>query len=266
MRKSRALYAARRRALAKSCATSATDVEIAPLLDCAKLLYDGPWVAERTAALAPLLQTNPGAIHPVVRAIVEKGLSISAVEAFEGLYALQAYQRDAEAMWREHRCAGAADGADHLHTSTHVRADPIALNAKLGRYTNFVNLLDMSAIAVPAGFRADGTGFGVTLIGPAWAEAAAVRAWRTRMRRASPCRRRSAARSHAARRRRQARRCRRAFARHAAASSIGEPQCALHSRSTKTAPTYKLYAMQTTPPKPALIHDRERRRARCGNL
>jgi allophanate hydrolase len=147
----------------------AVEVDISPLLEAAQLLYQGPWVAERTAAVEALLRRDPAAIHPVVRGIIAGGLSISAVEAFRGEYALRAHQRAAEAIW------AAADMLVLPTTPTTYRvaevlAEPLALNANLGRYTNFVNLMDMSAIAVPAGFRKNATGFGVSLIGPAWAD------------------------------------------------------------------------------------------------
>jgi allophanate hydrolase len=147
------------------------EVDIASLLSCAQLLYSGPWVAERTHALKDLLATNPGAIHPVVRGIAQGGLPVSAVEAFEGQYRLKKHERDAQALWR---------AVDTLllptcPTAYRIRellSEPVALNANLGLYTNFVNLLDMSAIALPAGFRDNGTGFGVTFIGPAFADLA----------------------------------------------------------------------------------------------
>ena len=149
----------------------AVEVDIAPLLDVAKLLYSGPWVAERTAAVEPLLRGSPSAIEPTVRAIVQGGLATTGVETFRGLYALEGHRRATEAIW---------DVADVLFLPTtptiyrlkELKAEPLALNANLGLYTNFVNLLDLSALAVPAGFRADGTGFGVTLIGPAFADRA----------------------------------------------------------------------------------------------
>ncbi len=147
------------------------EIDIAPLLAAARLLYEGPWVAERTAAAKALLKRNPAAIHPVVRGILQGGWSISAVEAFEADYQLRAHQRAAEAIW---------EAIDVLLLPTtpttyrlrEVLAEPLALNANLGLYTNFVNLLDMSAIALPAGFRDNATGFGVTLIGPAFADRA----------------------------------------------------------------------------------------------
>lgn len=167
---SEALYAA---AIARleAAGGQAVEVDIAPLLDAAKLLYSGPWVAERTAAVEPLLRASPSAIEPTVRAIVQGGLATTGVETFRGLYALEGYRRAAEAIW---------DVADVLFLPTAptiyrlkaLKAEPLALNANLGLYTNFVNLLDLSALAVPAGFRADGTGFGVTLVGPAFADRA----------------------------------------------------------------------------------------------
>jgi len=145
------------------------EVEIAPLLAAADMLYNGPWVAERTAAIETLLKTRPTAIHPVVRGILQGGWAISAVEAFKAEYRLKAYQRDAERLWETVDVLLLPTAA----TTYRVRealAEPLVLNSNLGRYTNFANLLDMSAIAVPAGFRDNATGFGVTLIGPAWAD------------------------------------------------------------------------------------------------
>jgi allophanate hydrolase len=146
-------------------------IDITPLLDAAQLLYGGPWVAERTAAIEHLLRENPGAIDPTVRAVVEPGLDISAVEVWNGVYRLAELARHAEAMW------GEVDALAFPTTGTTYRvaelaAAPIALNSNLGRYTNFVNLLDMAAIAVPAGARANGTGFGITFIGPAHSDLA----------------------------------------------------------------------------------------------
>ena len=167
---SAALYEA---AITRMTAAGATAVEIdiSPLLEAAKLLYSGPWVAERTAAVEGLLRQTPGAIHPTVRTIVQGGLSVSGVETFKGLYALEDFARQAEQIWAE------ADvmllpTAPTIYRLKEVLAEPLALNANLGLYTNFVNLLDMSALAVPAGFRANDTGFGVTLVGPAFADRA----------------------------------------------------------------------------------------------
>lgn len=147
------------------------EIDITPLLDAAQLLYGGPWVAERTAAIESLLRSDPQAIDPTVRAVVEPGLEISAVEVWNGVYRLAELAREAEAMW-QNVDALAFPTTGTTYRVTELAAAPIALNSNLGRYTNFVNLLDMAAIAVPAGSRANGTGFGITLIGPAHSDLA----------------------------------------------------------------------------------------------
>jgi allophanate hydrolase len=149
-----------------SATAEIVEIDIAPLQETARLLYSGPWVAERAAAMANLLASNPEAIDETVRRVVEPGVVISAVELFNGIYRLAELKRVADEMW---------DAVDILAFPTtgttyrvvEVQAAPIALNSNLGAYTNFVNLLDMAAVAVPAGARPNGTGFGITLIGPA---------------------------------------------------------------------------------------------------
>jgi allophanate hydrolase len=150
--------------------TAAAEIDISPLLEAARLLYSGPWVAERTAALKTLLAEQPDAIHPVVREIVEAGAKITAVEAFEGFYALAEYARAAEKVW-ERIDVLVLPTTGTIFRIREVLAAPVALNAALGAYTNFVNLLDLCAIALPAGYRDNGTGFGVTLMAPAWSDA-----------------------------------------------------------------------------------------------
>ncbi len=142
------------------------EIDLAPLLEAAQLLYGGPWVAERTAALADLLANNPDVIDPTVREVVEPGLAMSAVDLFNGIYRMAELKRHADEQW---------DAVDLLAFPTtgttyrvaELHSAPVALNSAFGLYTNFVNLLDMAALAVPAGIRANGTGFGITLIGPA---------------------------------------------------------------------------------------------------
>ena len=149
-------------------AASATIVEIniTPFQEAAQLLYGGPWVAERTAAIEALLQRAPDAIDPNVRAIVAPGAAIDAVTLFRGQYRLAELKRAADLLFDEID-ALAFPTAGTTYRVREVQAAPIALNSHLGFYTNFVNLLDMAAIAVPAGARDNGTGFGITLIGPA---------------------------------------------------------------------------------------------------
>jgi allophanate hydrolase len=149
------------------------EIDIIPLLEAAQLLYGGPWVAERTAAIEALLRANPDAIDPVVRSVVEPGLAISAVEVWNGIYRLAELARSAEALW-DNVDALAFPTTGTTYRVAELAAAPIALNSNLGRYTNFVNLLDMAAVAVPAGVRANGTGFGITLIGPAHSDHALI--------------------------------------------------------------------------------------------
>ncbi|WP_257539207.1 allophanate hydrolase [Sphingobium sp. CFD-1] len=150
-------------------------IDIAPLQEAAQLLYGGPWVAERTAAMVGILADNPDAVDKTVRQVVEQGVGMSAVDLFNGIYRLAQLKRHADMLWT---------GIDLLvfpTTGTTYRvaellAAPVMLNSNLGVYTNFVNLLDMAAVAVPAGIRANATGFGITLIGPADSDRALLEA------------------------------------------------------------------------------------------
>ena len=145
------------------------DIDFAPWVETATLLY-GPWTAERTAAIGPLLATEPDVLHPITRIVVERGVDATAVEIFEAQYRLQELTQTIRPLWAE---------ADFLLVPTtgtafslaQLEAEPIARNTDLGYYTNFTNLLDLSAIAVPAGFKSNGFPVGVTLIGPAWHDA-----------------------------------------------------------------------------------------------
>lgn len=141
------------------------EFDYAPYAAIAALLYEGPWLAERLAALENLLAQHPGAIEPTVRALVESARNFSAVEAFRGQYRLRELLRSAEKEAEKFDFL-LLPTAPTIHKIEAMRADPVRLNAQLGLYTNFVNFARLAAIAVPAGFRADGLPFGVTLIGP----------------------------------------------------------------------------------------------------
>lgn len=145
------------------------EVDIAPLLETARLLYEGPWVAERYAGIASFIETQGAAMHPVTRGIIAAGAKPSAVDAFRAQYRLQELKRQSAAIWRDIDML-LTPTAGTLYTIDQLHADPIRLNSNLGYYTNFVNLLDLAAVAVPAGFRADGLPFGVTLVGRAASE------------------------------------------------------------------------------------------------
>lgn len=164
--------AAYQRAIATARALGAEieSIDYAPFAEAAALLYQGPWVAERYAAIRGFIEAQPGELHPVTRAITEGARAYSAVDAFEAAYRMQALRAQCARVWR----APAALDALLLPTApTHYRladleADPIGPNTRLGRYTNFVNLLDLAAVAVPGGLREDGLPFGITLMAPAF--------------------------------------------------------------------------------------------------
>jgi allophanate hydrolase len=144
-------------------------VDIATFLSVARLLYDGPWVAERTAALRDVVGRRPDILHPVTRAILEGGLDRLTVDAFDAFHLLAQARREAAELFR--RCdALLLPTTQPCPTLAEVAADPVGVNSRLGTWTNFVNLCDLAAIAVPAGIGADGLPFGVTLVGPAWSE------------------------------------------------------------------------------------------------
>ena len=141
------------------------EFDFAPFAETARLLYEGPWVAERYAATKAIIENRPDAMHPVTRAIIEGARKFDAVSAFEAQYRLAALKRQTEAAWRGFH-AMAVPTMPRAYTLAEVAADPIATNARLGTYTNFVNLLDLCAIAYPSGVRADGLPSSVTLIAP----------------------------------------------------------------------------------------------------
>lgn len=144
-------------------------VPFEPMQRTAALLYDGPWVAERRAALGSFFEAHRADIDPVVAEVIAKADSYSAVDAFNGQYALAALRREVEAMFEEIDVLIVPTTPTHP-TFDDVHADPIGANSQLGVYTNFVNLLDLCALAVPGVRRADGLPAGVTLIAPAGAD------------------------------------------------------------------------------------------------
>jgi allophanate hydrolase len=139
------------------------------LLAIAELLYDGPWIAERTAALREVVETRPDILHPVTRAILEAGLTRRSIDAFDAFHQLAEARRIAEKLFATYD-ALLLPTVPFRPTLLEVDADPIGVNSRLGAFTNFVNLCDMVAFAVPAGFDASSRPIGVTLLGPAWSE------------------------------------------------------------------------------------------------
>ena len=149
-------------------------IDGSPLQSVAQLLYGGPWVAERHAVVEALLQAQPEAFDPSVREVIAKALDFSATDAFRGFYALQEARRHMHDIWTRIDVLMLPSAPGHP-TFDEVDADPIGVNAGLGRYTNFVNLLGWCALAVPAGFTDSELPFGVTFIAPAAHDAALAR-------------------------------------------------------------------------------------------
>jgi allophanate hydrolase len=126
------------------------EIDLRPFRAVATLLYEGPWVAERYAAIRPFIEAHPEALHPVTRAITEPGGKLGAVAAFEAMYRLKDLERATRAVWQQIDCL-VTPTAGTAYTVAEVEGDPIRLNSNLGHYTNFVNLLDLAAVAVPTG-------------------------------------------------------------------------------------------------------------------
>jgi len=130
----------------------------------ASLLYNGPWVAERLASVMDFADKHIDAFDPTVGKIISGAPRFSAVDAFRAQYELMDIRRKTDDILNEVDCL-LLPTAPTIYTIAQVQAAPIELNSNLGYYTNFVNLLDMAAVAIPAGFKADGLPFGVSLIG-----------------------------------------------------------------------------------------------------
>ncbi|MGJ4898042.1 allophanate hydrolase [Bradyrhizobium oligotrophicum] len=145
--------------------------DLEPFYETARLLYEGPWVAERYLVIRDLLASDPDAIHPVTREITIGGARGSAADTFAALYRLQALRKVAERTFADID-ALVLPTAPTAYTTADVLANPIELNSRLGTYTNFVNLLDLCGLAVPAAMRSDGVPFGITLLAPAGRDAA----------------------------------------------------------------------------------------------
>jgi allophanate hydrolase len=144
-------------------------VDIALFLQVANLLYEGPWVAERTAVLRDILTDRPDILYPATRSILEAGLERRTVDAFDAFHLLAQAKRARDTLFARYD-ALILPTTPFCPTLAEVEADPFYPNRRLGTFTNFANLCDMAAFAVPAGLDADGMPVGVTLLGPAWSE------------------------------------------------------------------------------------------------
>jgi allophanate hydrolase len=253
-----AAYAA---ALKRWTALGATLVgfDLEPFYETARLLYEGPWVAERYLVIRNLLASSPDAIHPVTREITIAGTRLSAADTFAALYRLQALRRIAE------RAFGVIDAlvlptAPTVYSTAQVLANPIELNSRLGTYTNFVNLLDLCGLALPASIRPDDIPFGITLLAPAGQDARLASIGRvfqadTKLTLGARCVPQPPLADQAA----SVSDDEIAIAvvgAHLSGMVLNGELKALGGRlleATITAPDYRLYALPTTPPKPGML-------------
>lgn len=222
----------------------------------AELLYSGPWVAERLAAILPFFEAHADDMNSVVRGIIGGARRYSAVDAFEAEYRLRALRQDAEREWQRMDVL-VVPSAPTIYKHEEIAADPVRLNTNLGYYTNFVNLLDQAAVATPGGFRSDGLPFGITFIGPAFTDEAllalADRYHRSHTDLAAPAVKLGSCPPGCI-----------AVA-VVGAHLSGQPlnwqltqRRARLLRTARTLPCYRLYALSNTqPPKPGLVRDEE---------
>jgi allophanate hydrolase len=226
-------------------------VDFSLLDEVAALLYEGPWVAERHAACRDIIDHQPEAMDATVRTVISRAIGMSATDTFEAQYRLRTLQVGLSSLWGEVDALMVPTAPGHP-TFADVDADPVGSNARLGRYTNFVNLLGWSALALPAGRTAGGLPFGITLIARGHADAALVaagRAWESGAHDPMPDRLRSPATEPTL-----------ALA-VVGAHLSGLPlngqlieRGATLVQATTTAAAYRLYALPgTTPPKPGMV-------------
>lgn len=148
-----------------------TPIDFTPMFTLAQLLYGGPWVAERHAAVAEFMAVHADEMNPIVRGIIEKAENFSATDAYRGEYHRADLAREIQILMRGVDALLVPTSPRHP-TQAEVEAEPVIVNSQLGTYTNFVNLADCSALALPAVMRNDGLPFGITLIAPAWQDSA----------------------------------------------------------------------------------------------
>jgi len=150
----------------QTCGAKLHPIDFTPFSQLAEQLYYGPWVAERTAAVGAMLQ-RPQEMDPVVHSIVSNGLKYSAVDAYQA-----EYLRAELARQIGQRLSGfdalVVPTSPTIHTLDEMKQEPVSYNSQFGTYTNFTNLADLSALALPGPFRADGLPAGITVIAPAW--------------------------------------------------------------------------------------------------
>jgi len=153
----------------KSVGGEAVEIDFSIFRCAAELLYSGPWVAERLAAIGDFLRSEGDGMDPVVRKIISSGERFTAVDAFRADYQLRELCRRASEQWAAMDVM-VLPTTGTIYTHKQIAAAPIQTNTNLGYYTNFVNLMDLAAVATPGGFRSNGLPFGISFVGPAFSD------------------------------------------------------------------------------------------------
>ena len=242
-----------------SLGATLVEFDLEPFYETARLLYEGPWVAERYLVIRDLLASSPESIHPVTREITTAGTRLTAADTFAALYRLQALRRIAERTFTN-LDAIVLPTAPTAYSTAQVLANPIELNSRLGTYTNFVNLLDLCGLALPAAMRDDGIPFGITLLAPAGRDAQLASIGRvfhadTQLKMGSKGLTQPPLAALAS----SARGDEIVIAvvgAHLSGMALNGELQALEARLLQeavTAPDYRLYALDTTPPKPGML-------------
>jgi allophanate hydrolase len=242
-----------------SLGATLVEFDLEPFYETARLLYEGPWIAERYLVIRDLLASSPDAIHPVTREITLPGARISAADTFAALYRLQALRRIAERTFAS-LDAIVLPTAPTAYSTAQVLANPIEFNSRLGTYTNFVNLLDLCGLALPAAMRPDDIPFGITLLAPGGKDALLASIGRvfhadTRLKLGAGCTPMPALTPLPA----SGEGDEIAIAvvgAHLSGMALNSELLALGGRllkSAATAPDYQLYALDTTPAKPGML-------------
>jgi allophanate hydrolase len=242
-----------------SLGTILVGFDLEPFYETARLLYEGPWVAERYLVIRDLLASSPDAIHPVTREITAAGARLGAADTFAALYRLQALRRTAERAFADID-ALVLPTAPTVYSTAQVLANPIELNSRLGTYTNFVNLLDLCGLALPAAMRPDDAPFGITLLAPAGQDARLASIGRvfhadTKLRLGSRCVPQPPL-AHLAPGVTGDEIAIAVVGAHLSGMALNGELKALRGRlleAATTAPDYRLYALDTTPPKPGML-------------
>lgn len=247
----------------RSCAVAAglgwtlVEIDDAPFREAAALLYEDAFVAERLSALRRFFARSAGSFDPAVRAILERAEGFDAADAFDAQARLMTLRRRT-AVELAKVDALLLPTAPEIFTVDEMGEAPIVRNAVLGRYTNFVNLLDMAAVAVPAGFRDDGLPFGVSLIGPGFGDAALLALGDALHRAGSPgCGRSRQAAPGAVAMPEEERIPIVVAGAHLSGMALNHELTAQgghFEETTRTAPDYRLFALETVPAKPGLVH------------